>query len=113
MEERLLVCDTIRHFDGSRYKLYAWVVMNDHVHVVLRLLNDFQLDKVTHTWKSFSANQLQRLFGRVGSIWVTESWDRVVRDDAELMEKCLYVLNNPAKRWPGTVDYPACGWGGE
>jgi REP element-mobilizing transposase RayT len=76
MEERLLVCDTIKHFDGIRYKLYVWVVMNDHAHVVLRLMLDFQLDKVTHAWKSYSANQLQRLFGREVSVWVTESWDR-------------------------------------
>src|SRR5438067_1612913 len=33
--ERAIVAAAIRHFDGTRYALAAFVVMNDHVHVVV------------------------------------------------------------------------------
>jgi hypothetical protein len=28
----------LHHFDGSRYELYACVIMNDHVHVLVKPL---------------------------------------------------------------------------
>ena len=84
--------------------------MDDHVHVALRPLPGEDVDKIIHTWKSYSANQLQREFGRRGGIWVVELWDRIIRDDAELYEKCQYIISNPFKRWPTLRDYPWVGW---
>jgi hypothetical protein len=43
-------------------------------------------------------------------VWVVESWDRIIRDEDELYEKCTYILNNPRKRWPDVMDYPWAGW---
>ena len=111
MPERLCVMDTVRHFHRVRFELYAYVVMDDHVHVVVRPFAGFELNGIVRVWKSYSAYDLQRRFARRGGQWVIESWDRIVRDENELREKCIYILNNPLRRWPGTVDYPACGWG--
>jgi hypothetical protein len=36
--ERDLVAAELHHKNGKRYELYAYVVMNDHVHVLLRRL---------------------------------------------------------------------------
>jgi putative transposase len=110
MEERMLVASALRHFNRQRYELYAWVVMNDHGHVVFRPSESFAMSGILHSWKSFTTHQLQRKYERIGAVWVDETWDRIVRDNDELLEKCTYVLNNPRKRWPDVVDYPACGW---
>ena len=32
-----LIIDTLRHFDGERYRMIAWCVMPNHVHVIVRL----------------------------------------------------------------------------
>ena len=103
--ERSLIVEALRHFDGQRYHLDAFVVMDDHVHVVLRLVDDTRLERVLHSWKSFTANQLQRIHGRAGAIWQDEYFDRIVRDEAELQEKMQYVLNNPRQRWPEIESY--------
>ena len=50
-----LVADAIRHFDGGRYRLLAWCVMPNHVHIVVRLFPGQKLAAVIHSWKSFSA----------------------------------------------------------
>jgi putative transposase len=104
-DERTLVANAIKCFDGERYGLLAYVVMDDHVHVLVAPGEDFPLQKIIHSWKSFTANRLQRDFGRAGAIWQKEYFDRIVRDEAELMQKIEYVVGNPARRWPETVDY--------
>ncbi len=57
--ERDLVRDAICHFDGARYRLFAWVVMNDHAHALLKPSEGVELEEILHTWKSFTARQLQ------------------------------------------------------
>jgi len=52
---------------------------------------------------------MQKLHGRKGSIWLQEGFDRIIRDENELMEKCEYVLTNPIRRWPEVRDYKWAG----
>jgi hypothetical protein len=63
------VTAALRWFDGVRYRLHAYVVMNDHGHVLVEPLNDWSLQKIMHSWTSFTANRLQRLYGRPGAVW--------------------------------------------
>ncbi|MBI2850011.1 MAG: hypothetical protein HYX80_03095 [Chloroflexi bacterium] len=49
-----------------------------------------------HSIKSYSANRIQKvLHHKEGSVWLDESYDRVVRDDKEYVEKMNYIINNP------------------
>lgn len=104
-EERGLVADSIRHFDGKRYKLLAYVIMDDHVHVLVLPHEEISLEDILHSWKSFTAKRLRRFWKRSSPIWQDEYFDRIIRDEAELIEKTEYILGNPSKRWPETQDY--------
>jgi REP element-mobilizing transposase RayT len=104
-EERSVVANAIKHFAPERYDLLAYVVMDDHVHVVTMPMEGFSLQEIVHTWKSYTANWLQREFGRVGAIWQREYFDRIIRDERELMEKVNYILDNPFRRWPELEEY--------
>jgi REP element-mobilizing transposase RayT len=103
--ERILVADAIKHFAGERYGLWAYVVMDDHVHVLVAPLEEVPLQEIVHTWKSFTTNQLQRNLHRIGLIWQREYFDRIVRGERELVAKINYILNNPEKRWPDIEEY--------
>src|SRR6202521_5450697 len=59
-DERDLVAGAIKHFDRRRYELVAYVVMNDHVHVLVRLMAGHSLEDVVRSWKSYCANRLMR-----------------------------------------------------
>jgi REP element-mobilizing transposase RayT len=109
-EARAVVFDAIRHFNEDRYVLFAYVVMNDHVHVLVKPRNNYPLYTIMHSWKSFTAHQLQRQFGRQGAVWQEEYFDRIVRDEDELLQKAQYILNNPRKRWPQFGEYPWVGF---
>ncbi len=104
-EEQDRLVSVLRHFNGERYELFAFVVMNDHIHVLVKPLGEHRLEQILHSWKSFSARRFQRESARAGSIWQEEYFDRVVRDEDEFWEKAEYILSNPKKRWPGTDEY--------
>ena len=104
-EERTLVAGALQHFDGVRYLLHAWVVMDDHVHVVVTPAQSWTLEAVLHSWRSFAARALL-MGGRKAPIWRRDGHDRIVRADGELAEKVAYVARNPWRRWPETGRYP-------
>ncbi len=87
--------------------------MNDHIHVLVAPMGGHLLEDVIHSWKSYTAHVLQTNFGRKGSIWQEEYFDRIVRDSDEFLEKANYILNNPRKRWPDINEYPWVGYAGE
>jgi REP element-mobilizing transposase RayT len=103
-EERDLIASVLLHFDPSRYQIFSYVIMNDHIHVLCRLKDGELLNKILHTWKSYSANRLQRLYKRSGKIWQEEYYDRIIRNEKEFYDTVRYILNNPRKRW-GVEDY--------
>ncbi len=93
-----LVADALCHFDGKRYKLHAWVVMPNHVHVVLSPKGSHTLSSILHSWKSFTARKANSMLGREGqSFWQRESYDHLVRDEDDFIRVCSYTVNNPVK----------------
>ena len=109
-DERTLVVASLEHFQKEHYILFAHVVMDNHVHVLLKPIHENVLQSILHSWKSFTALRIQRQFGRQGAIWQDEYFDRIVRDEAEFLEKAQYILNNPRKRWPELEEYPWVGY---
>lgn len=104
-DERTIVVEALRYFDGSRYDLVAWVVMDDHVHVVVCPREGSVLAKIVHTWKGFTARRINDSRGRSGPCWQQDYFDRIIRDDDEFQNTVAYVLNNPKKRWPELEGY--------
>jgi carbamoylphosphate synthase large subunit/REP element-mobilizing transposase RayT len=92
-----IVVTALRHFDRDRYVLDAFVVMPNHVHVLVRLAQGRALADILHSWKSFSSKAINRLLGRAGRLWQEESYDRIVRDWNELSRYRDYIVRNPEK----------------
>jgi REP element-mobilizing transposase RayT len=92
-----IVADSLLYFDGLRYDLYAWCVMPNHVHVVFRPLSNYGLGDILHSWKSFSAKEINRALGTSGEFWQREFYDHLVRNQEEFERITQYVADNPAK----------------
>ncbi len=96
-EVAAVVAETLLLFDEKRYRLFAWCIMPNHVHVVLRIFPTDCLADVLHSWKSYTAREANRILGRRGSFWQREYYDHLVRDDAEFERAVKYVVENPVK----------------
>jgi len=109
-----LVADALRFWDGKRYRLLAWCVMPNHVHVVFRLLPGQELARVVHSWKSYTANLANDCLGRAGVFWQREYYDRLIRSGEELGRAVQYVMSNPERagleswKWVWRAGEDAC-----
>jgi REP element-mobilizing transposase RayT len=103
--ERDVVAEALRFWDGRNCELLAFVVIDNHVHLLVVPTAPTRLEQLLHSWKSFTAHRLVGEYRRTPPIWVQESYDRVVRNDREFEESIRYILENPQKRWPEQVDY--------
>ena len=119
--------NSIKFHAGKKYELYACVVMETHVHVVLQPLQAqaetpvppnnkshselftnevafYSIGQIMHSIKSYSANRIQRVLHKKGAVWLDENYDRIIRDEKECLEKLNYIANNPVKA--GLVEKP-------
>jgi tRNA threonylcarbamoyl adenosine modification protein (Sua5/YciO/YrdC/YwlC family) len=92
-----IMVEALKHFDGKRYELLAWCIMPNHVHVVVQPKAPFSLSQILQTWKSVSAHRANQLLHRTGEIWQPESYDHLVRDEADLENQIRYAEENPSK----------------
>src|SRR5213082_2041620 len=90
-----IVANALRHFDRERYRLDAFVVMPNHVHVLVQPKSGHSLSEILHSWKSFSAHSINKALHRKGDFWMEESYDRMVRDFEELERYRDYIKENP------------------
>ncbi|MCF6313927.1 MAG: transposase [Verrucomicrobiales bacterium] len=97
------------HFaDGERYELFSYVIMPNHVHLLLSPFEGYDLSRVLRDCKRYSARNINESRGQRGKLWQAESYDRIVRD-AEHLWRCLQYIGKNANK-AGLVDGDYCRW---
>ena len=92
-----IVAAALRKFDGTRYRMLAWCVMPNHVHVVFQPLRNYDLARILHAWKAFTGVEINRQLSRSGPLWQKEYYDHLIRDGAQLRRAIRYTTQNPLK----------------
>jgi hypothetical protein len=97
--ERQIVKDDILFWHGKRWAVHMLTVMPGHVHILATPLDKargewFPLAEILHSVKYGSALKINRVRGRRGALWLSESFDRIVRDEGEFDQKATYILGN-------------------
>ena len=90
-----IVQNALLFHDGTKYKLIAWTIMPNHVHLLLKPFEE--LGALEHSIKSYTANEINKILGRSGSLWQTEVFDRYIRDFTHFEKTVAYIENNPFK----------------
>ncbi len=115
---REIVYGTLLFFHLKRHETGAFVVMPNHVHVLLRPLEDESLEKILMSIKRESSRTINAETGKSGALWQEESYDRIVREPEHLWKCLQYIGKNPAKanlgegkelRWVSET-WQQCGW---
>jgi putative transposase len=87
---------TLLEADGQDYRMQAWVVMPNHVHLVVDVWN-VPLVKLINGWKGKSSREANKLLGRSGQFWQEDYYDTLIHDKAHLKRAIRYTEQNPVK----------------
>jgi putative transposase len=106
-ELAVIVADSLQSFDGQRYMLSDFVVMPNHVHVLVCLLGDTDVVDQCYSWKKFTGAKINWALGRRGRFWHEESFDHLVRSAEQFERIRRYIAENPkkARLRPGNYVY--------
>lgn len=80
------------------YRLFAFVVMPDHVHWLFTLPEQETLTDTVKRIFGWCAMQINRQLGRKGSLWQDGYYDHLVREDETLSGLIRYIETNPVRK---------------
>lgn len=87
------ICDGV---ELKHYRLYAYAVMPNHVHMLVEPFID--PSRLLKSLKGSTARVANQSLGRTGEpFWQKESYDHWVRNQAEFGRIMAYIENNPVK----------------
>jgi REP element-mobilizing transposase RayT len=75
----------------------CFVVMPDHVHWLMHLLEGQSLGTLMQATKSSSARMLNRHFNRNGKFWQSGYHDHALRRDDNVRASARYIVANPIR----------------
>ena len=107
--------DALFFFDGKKYKLMAWCIMPNHVHILVEPY--IEICKIVQSWKAFTGkwalqnneklgfgipvyaeeNRAKLIIPRKRVFWMREYWDRYIRNEEHFNNVINYFHNNPVK----------------
>jgi REP element-mobilizing transposase RayT len=82
--------------DGRVWRLFAWVVMPNHIHFLATRF-DVTLSGIMQSLKSLTSHKANKILNRKGSFWMTEYFDRYIRNPEHFARTVRYIEENPVK----------------
>jgi len=101
---RSIVLESCLHDNGTKFDLRVAIVMPDHVHMIFtpqinaQAMEVCSLAEIMDAVKGASAHKINKVLGRKGRVWQTESFDHALRSSESLDARIAYVLENPVRR---------------
>lgn len=92
-----IVQDAILKGHNADYKLIAWCIMPNHVHVLIRQAEQTSLGKIVRSWKGSTARLINLHLNREGSLWSKDYFDRAIRDQDHFWKAISYIHQNPVR----------------
>lgn len=92
-----IVRDSLLLFDGSRCEMHDFVIMPNHVHLLVVFPNEKAMLKQCESWKRFTAGAINGRLGQVGRFWQQDAFDHLVRHEGQFQRLKQYIAENPVK----------------
>ncbi len=88
-----LVIDTLNHYDGLGYALHAYVIMPDHLHLLITPMET--LEKAVQLVKGGFSFRAKRELEWNGELWQPGFTDHRIRDEEDWDRHLEYIRQNP------------------
>lgn len=92
-----MIAGSFTQFNNVRYRLHAWCIMPNHVHVIVEPLPAYELSKIVQAWKSYSAHVANKMLGLKGTFWQADDYNHIIRSLKEYHFQIRYTWENPDK----------------
>jgi len=101
----MLFIDVLRSYVAAKkFKVHDFVVMPDHVHVLLTVNDDMSIEKAVQFVKGGFSYRLKKEHGYAGEVWQHGFSEVRVNDRESFLRHRQYIAQNPVKR--GMADSP-------
>ena len=81
--------------DKQTYHLHAFVIMPNHVHILLSPIGENSVVSIVGKLKRYSSRMIKQCLGTDGNVWQREMFDRMMRGEDDFAHKLAYIVNNP------------------
>ena len=88
-----LMMATLKHYDGTGYALHAYIVMPDHLHLLLTPFKS--VEKAVQLIKGGFSFRAKRELEWNGEIWQAGFTDHRIRDEEDWKRHLEYIRSNP------------------
>lgn len=96
-KKRILVKVIRKALETFKYSCYAWVILDNHYHLLIKTSKGSDLSKFIKAIHAESAVLLNKLEKRKGrKIW-WNYWDKCIRDERDFWKHFNYIHHNPVK----------------
>jgi REP element-mobilizing transposase RayT len=93
-----MVAEALHYYHTTQYLLDDWVIMPNHVHLIIWPMPNHTLSEILSSRKRHTARQANLLLQRTGEpFWQPEAYDHWIRNDEEKTRIRRYIRNNPVK----------------
>lgn len=83
--------------DGQSYRLLAWVIMPNHIHLLATRFENYTLAETMQSIKSITSHKANRILKRAGQFWMPDYFDRYIRNAQHFAKAKRYIEDNPVK----------------
>jgi REP-associated tyrosine transposase len=90
-----IVANSLHHFDGDRYELTDYVVMPNHVHLLVAFPSEDAMLAQCESWKHFTATRINGKLERKDRFGQQDGFDHLVRSTEEFEYLRRYIADNP------------------
>lgn len=102
------------HNNNVAYEILEWVIMPNHVHLLINQYSGYALKDIVDSWKSFSSRKIMETTSYKqaitknpcfsDSVWYPNYFDRFIRGSGHYRKTRQYILNNPiGLQWNNTT----------
>ena len=79
------------------FKLYGLVLMDNHAHLVVRVVNNINISKIMHAINLSFSFKFRKKYNYFGHVWQGRFRSNVIDKDRYILNCLEYIHNNPVR----------------
>ena len=92
-----IIKEALLFYNDKNYEIISWVIMPNHIHLLVYLYPNYELAKFIHYVKSITTNKIKKYIDISEKIWSNDYFDRYIRNHFHYCKTVNYIRMNPVK----------------